>query len=112
MAESFSVDSSMMDEDSTDSSESSFSSMKSPSKRPVTRRNVMTRQSSFRRPGLRSRRYSQSQMSNLLYKLHLRQMFGKIQARANIYLKVQEKNSHLEKKSVKIVLLRTPIFYP
>ena len=74
-----SVDSSLMDEDSTDSSESS-STMKSPAKRMIARRTVMTRQSSCRRQGHRGRRNSHSQKNNLLHKLHLRQMFGKIQA--------------------------------
>ena len=74
-----SVDSSLMDEDSTDSSESS-SAMKSPAKRTLARRTVMTRQSSCRRQAHRGRRNSHSQKNNLLHKLHLRQMFGKIQA--------------------------------
>ena len=72
---------SLMDEDSTDSSESSSSAMKTPAKRMVTRRGVCGAAAAQRRQQTRGRgRQAHAQRSNLLQKLHTRQLYGKIQA--------------------------------
>ena len=73
---------SLMDEDSTDSSESSSSAMKTPAKRMVTRRGVCgPAVAAQRRQQTRGRgRQAHAQRSNLLQKLHTRQLYGKIQA--------------------------------
>ena len=74
--------------DSTDSSEGSYNPASSPPKRQQTTRRTVNRQleSVTRRlvPGPQSKPLvPEAQRTNLLQKLHLRQMFGKIQRTPN-----------------------------